>query len=123
MKPVEAGVFALELARAACVLPFVEAASRFVGPRPIVDVLRTIGAFAPRRDPAARARLRRAIGAIDSRVWKKSGCYRRSLVEMALDRGAAAETLHIGLHADGSEGHAWLDSETRKENFDLEITI
>jgi hypothetical protein len=43
-------------------------------------------------------------------------CYRRALVEMAMDPDAASEQLHMGINAGGwlASGHAWLDSSPDK---------
>jgi hypothetical protein len=52
------------------------------------------------------------IAAVDARIPGGSNCYRRALVEMALDASAAEERLFFGLKAHGGarSGHAWLAS-------------
>jgi hypothetical protein len=103
---------ATEVCRVAIVLPFAEAGRLSVGPRAMLAGARALGLRQRRRDPAARRRLRRVIGAIDKRIPGGANCYRRSLVELALDRGAAGEKLLIGLMRTGDpkSGHAWLES-------------
>ena len=68
------------------------------------------------RDAAERARLRRMIVLIDRLFAGGPNCYRRALVEMAMDGGAAMERLHMGLNtgATTATGHAWLDSSPDK---------
>jgi hypothetical protein len=41
-----------------------------------------------------------------------ANCYRRTLLEIALDAGAAEERLFLGLKEQGgpASGHAWLES-------------
>ncbi|MCK6549743.1 hypothetical protein L6R52_28155, partial [Myxococcota bacterium] len=96
------------------------------GPRRLVPLARRLGAHARARNPAERARLRRLIGGVDARLSGASRCYRRVLIEIALDRGAASETVHLGLYARGGErsGHAWLASEgPARERFDAVIEL
>ena len=108
----EIAAIALEASRVAVALPFVEAARRSLGPRAAVARSRSIGSWQRRRDSATRLRFRRIIGAIDRRLPGGANCYRRSLIEVALDRGAAGEQLLMGFMRGGSprSGHAWLES-------------
>ena len=78
---------------------------------------------ARRREPIARQRLRRAIRLVDRLIvpWQPEGnCYRRALIELALDSGAAAEPLRIGLMATAAprSGHAWLGAEDGPRTYD-----
>jgi len=93
-------------------LPRIEWGRRFRGPALLVNRVREYGASAPARDPARRARLRRAIAAVDARLPGGPNCLRRALLEMRLDAGAARELIHFGLRAHGGprSGHAWLSS-------------
>jgi len=53
-------------------------------------------------------------------------CYRRVLIEIGMDAGAAAERLHLGLRADGglNSGHAWLESAPgRLDPYDAEFVV
>src|SRR5262245_36749623 len=109
-----------ELARVAARLPAVEWGRRAQGPEPLVRRLRERGRAARRRTPEDRARLQRVIAAVDRWLrwlrwlrWPLGGgasCYRRALLEMSLDAGAAEEPLHLGLRVPGGprSGHAWL---------------
>jgi hypothetical protein len=70
--------------------------------------------------------LKRAIAAVDARYPGGPNCVRRSLLEMALDRGAAGESLFAGFKAGGGKqtGHAWLASDpTPVERYDAVLTI
>jgi len=60
----------------------------------------------------ARERLRRTIRFVDRLFPSGPNCYRRTLTEIALDAGAAAEPVHMGLQANGGprSGHIWLAS-------------
>jgi hypothetical protein len=99
-----------ELGRVLAVLLVVEVGKRRWGPRRLLATLRRQGGRCRRRDPAARARLQRAIGWVDARIPGGPNCYRRVLLEIALDRGAAAEPFHMGFNVSGGpvRGHAWL---------------
>jgi hypothetical protein len=96
---------------------------RVLAALPIVEMLRRLQG--PARGPAARARLRRAIAWVD-RCLPGGGCYRRVMLEMALDPAAAREPFRIGLHRRGNrvDGHAWLAN--RRGNgtrYDVEIEL
>jgi hypothetical protein len=101
-----------EFARVMCAVPYIEWGRRFRGPRPLTSVLRSRGAKAVARDAQRLILLRRVIGAVDARLPGGANCYRRALLEMRLDAGAARERLHLGLRAHGGpqSGHAWLGS-------------
>lgn len=101
---------ALELLRVARALPAVEHGLAAHPPPAAVARLRARGRRCARRTPAARATLRRAIALADRAAPGGASCYRRALLELALDAGAAAETLWLGLDASGlpRSGHAWL---------------
>lgn len=120
----------IELARVAAALPGVEAGRRREGPKPLAARLRARGAKSRARDAEGRELLRRAIGWIDRKMPGGGNCYRRALLEMRLDRGAAAEPLRMGLKSAGGEvkGHAWLDdrhgeSELGDANYDMEVKL
>lgn len=86
-----------------------------------VTKMRARGAAAHARGPVGRARLRRAIGWIDALAPGGANCYRRVLLEIALDAGAAGERLVFGLDV-GRTGHvAFEDREER--SFDVSFTI
>jgi hypothetical protein len=83
-----------------------------VPPAKLVPAYRARGARRQTRDHASRERLRRMIRFVDRLFPSGPNCYRRTLTEVALDAGAAAEPLHMGLQADGGprSGHIWLAS-------------
>jgi len=66
--------------------------------------MRSRGRKAKARGPIGRARLRRAIGWVDACVPGGENCYRRVLLELALDAGAAEEAVVLGLDV-GKTGH------------------
>src|SRR5258706_507164 len=73
-------------------------------PEKAVSAMRAIGRNAAARDEIGRARLKRAIGWIDAVMPRGGNCFRRTLIELALDAGAAEETLAFGLDV-GRTGH------------------
>lgn len=96
--------FAEELARVAAVVVEVERRRRRDAPERVVREMRARGAIERERGPVGRARLVRAIGWIDAALPGGQNCYRRTLLELALDAGAARETLVFGLDV-GRTGH------------------
>jgi hypothetical protein len=117
------------LREAACVvvaLPGVEWGRRVDGPGPLVARLRERGRTMRERSPLERERLRKVISAIDGRVPGGPNCYRRALLEMSLDGGAARESLHFGLRVPGGprSGHAWLGpSSTPVGSYDVQLDM
>jgi hypothetical protein len=95
-----------DVIRVALRLPRVER-WRSLGPQAATAVAREIGRRAQVRSPRSRARLRRAIHLVD-RVCG-ANCYRRVLLELALDRRAADDPIYLGIRGrhDGGRGHAW----------------
>lgn len=103
---------ALEIVRVLRVV--LEAERRRLGDSPerAVEAMRSHGRGACARGPIARARLRRTIGWIDAMFPGEPNCFRRTLVEVALDARAAEETLVFGLDV-GRTGHvAFLGAES-----------
>jgi hypothetical protein len=114
--------FALELARAAGAARAGERARLHDTPERAIHAMRARGARAPARGPVGRARLRRAIGWIDAATPPPYSCYRRTLLELSLDAGAARETLVFGLDV-GKTGHvAFKDREDVAFDVAFEIT-
>ncbi len=95
--------FAIELRRAAGLARAAER-SRHAPPDAAVRAMRERGARQAERGPIGRARLRRAIGWVDALMPGGPNCYRRTLLELGLDAGAARETLVFGLDVDRT-GH------------------
>lgn len=122
----ETARMALELTRVLAVSLLVEIGRRLWGPRPLVEGLRKLGRHMPERDSPGRNRLQRAIGWVDACFLGPRSCYRRSLLEISLDRDAAAEPFWMGLKADGDpvSGHAWLGSRRgTEERYEVEIEL
>jgi hypothetical protein len=82
------------------------------GPVELTRSLRARGAKHVARSTRRRASLQRTIRVVDRLFPSGPNCYRRSLVEIGMDAGAAAEPLYMGLTAAGGSksGHAWLAS-------------
>jgi hypothetical protein len=121
-----------ELGRILWVLPGVEVGRRCVGPKPLLAMLRRRGVRSRERDPRARARLQQVIDWVDRRFPDGGNCYRRALLEVALDRTAAREPFQMGFHlslpeADGAApepGHAWLGKRGgRPEDYDAVVVL
>lgn len=96
------------------------------GPLYLVGELRARGATRLTRDDSERQRLRRLIAFVDRCFPSGENCYRRALVEIAMDGRAASEALHLGLRAHGGKdsGHAWLGvAKDRKTSYDAEFVI
>jgi hypothetical protein len=91
----------------------VEAYLRTKGFADVLAYFRWRARLAPQRKPIQRKRLRRAIGWIDARMPGGGNCYRRVLLEIALDGGAARESVLVGFHIQTNQvtGHVWLLSE------------
>src|SRR5690242_16482545 len=93
-----------EVIRVLAVAARIEEARLREGPEPLLRRLRAEGARIPPRDQAGRARLARAITSVDARFAGGSNCYRRVLLEVALDADAAARPVMFGLKAGGGPG-------------------
>jgi hypothetical protein len=107
-------------------LPEVEWRRLNEGPAPAVANLRARGHRARRRTADARQRLRRLIAIVDRFLPGEPNCYRRALLEMSLDAGAAEEPLQMGLKVPGGprSGHAWLGtSSTSPAAYDVQVDI
>lgn len=102
--PEEPDDFARELVRAARLVRLADATRRGMSPERAIEHMRARGSREIARGPIGRARLRRAIGWVDALVPGGENCYRRVLLELALDAGAARETVVLGLDV-GRTGH------------------
>lgn len=122
--PSRSGAF-LDAVRVIVALPGVETGRRFEGPASLVRRLRSRSVNERARSDGERARLKRIIRWVDARLPGGGNCYRRSLLEMALDRGAAQEPLHLGLSSTGmpGSGHAWLGAESDGRRYDVVISL
>jgi hypothetical protein len=101
-----------DLGRVLGALPFVEFGRVTLGPSRILPGLRWTAARCRKRSPPERGTLRRVIAAVDARLPGGGNCYRRALLEICIDAGAAEEKLYMGLKTRGGpgSGHAWLAS-------------
>jgi Transglutaminase-like superfamily len=101
-----------DLGRVLVALPFVEFGRVTFGPSRILPRLRRSAERCRRRPPPERGTLRRVIAAVDARLPGGGNCYRRALLEIVIDAGAAEEKLYMGLKTHGGprSGHAWLAS-------------
>jgi hypothetical protein len=113
----------------AAVLPvalWVNRARFLQGPGVLIPILRAQGARARRRDSNARRRLRKVIGFVDRCFPSGRNCYRRTLIEIAVDAGAAEEPVHFGLkaHAAPASGHAWLgEMDAPATDYEVQLDI
>lgn len=110
-----------EMARVIRMVREVDAARAAGSPEQTLRAMRARGATAEQRGPIGRARLRRAIGWVDACVPGGPNCYRRILLESALDAGAARETVVFGLDV-GSTGHVAFEGREER-TFDVAFAI
>jgi hypothetical protein len=116
----------LTVLRIVSLVPAAELHRRFAPMSRCVVHFRARGRRQATRSVDQRIRLRRLIHAIDVRLPDGGNCYRRALIEMALDPTSAAEPLHFGLvrHGGPKSGHAWLGCDlTASKSYDAEFTI
>jgi hypothetical protein len=115
----------VDAVRVLIALPPVEMGRIFEGPAPLVARLRSCAEQRRHRTEEERVQLKRVIAWIDAHLPGGGNCYRRSLLEVALDRGAASETFHMGLRADGGarSGHAWLGADVDGRRYDAVISL
>lgn len=90
-----------------------------------VGAARAMAAGTPRRTFDERRALRAAISLVDRAFITGGNCVRRSLMELALDSGAATEVFHAGFRRAGGprSGHAWLESHGPDGSYDAVVTI
>jgi hypothetical protein len=113
--------FAQEIVRTLRVVSEAEQLRLRNEPERAVRAMRERGRWRTKRGAVGRARLRRAIGWVDAAFAGGPNCFRRTLVEIGLDAGAAEETLVFGLDV-GRTGHVALkDSEDSKFDVSFEI--
>lgn len=116
-----------EIIRAWLIEPEVERGRLGEGPVPLLERLRRWGRAQPTRDPQGRLRLRAAIGIAERLRGRRPNCYRRVLMEVALDAGAAVEPVHLALDSNGGvgSGHAYLEShdQTDGDDYDARFAV
>lgn len=103
----------VDAARVLFALPRIELARRYEGPAPLLQRLRREGRQRSRRSDEGRRRLRKAILALDRRLPGGGNCYRRALLEIALDPDAAQQPFVMGFSSSCApkSGHAWVGSD------------
>jgi hypothetical protein len=113
-----------EVLRVLWALPRVEYGRRRQGPRVLLEALRCRGVQCGARSVEQRRRLRRAIGLVDLACLRRN-CFRRALLEVVLDAGAATEPLYLGFRKDGGQftGHAWLASTGTAQTFPAQFQL
>ena len=107
-------------------VPEVECGRFADGPAQLVWRMRARGRDARARNPDERRRLRRLISLVDRILPGAPSCYRRALLEMGLDAGAAKEPLHLGLRVPGGprSGNAWLGMSSEPVGpYDVQLDI
>jgi hypothetical protein len=123
-----AGVVSLvrDLAAVLLAAPLVERGRLRRGPRPLLARLRARGLRGPIRTDRERARLAKIVRFVDRCFPGGDNCYRRALLEIAVDPIAAKTPLNLGLKSDGGprSGHAWLASSTEAvAPYDAEFSV
>lgn len=116
---------ASNLLGALIVLPAMERRRRVDGPEGATVAARRIGERQRMRSPTGRIKLRRAIGWTDRTLFGEPNCYRRVLLEIALDSGAAREPVIMGFRVGGGAGtgHIWLKSDPPLVDYDVTVAI
>ncbi|MDB4983195.1 MAG: hypothetical protein JWM82_3947 [Myxococcales bacterium] len=120
------GVDLREFVRVLGVVFLVERGRLTLGPARLLPLLRERGQASRSRTPEQRGRLQRMIALVDRFMPGGPNCYRRSLLEVALDSVAAREPLRLGLRKQGgpSSGHAWLPHAAgTAESYDAEFVV
>ncbi|MBX3187373.1 MAG: hypothetical protein KF819_10180 [Labilithrix sp.] len=119
-----ADAFGVEMVRALTEVRDAERARTRETPERALAAMRARGAEAKQRGPIGRARLQRAIGWIDAlsrAVGRRPSCYRRTLLELALDAGAAREPVVFGLDVESTGHIAFKDREERSFDVTFEV--
>lgn len=113
--------FGRELARVLGAVGAAERLRRNETPERAIAVMRARGQRMKKRGPVGRVRLRRAVGWVDAVFPGGPNCFRRVLVELGLDAGAAGEVIVFGLDV-GRTGHvSFKGSEDRAFDVAFEI--
>lgn len=111
----------LELARVLREIRRAERLRLTRGPAEAVNLQRARGRRKRRRSAEGRRILRRAITSADARYLGGANCFRRVLVELALDAGAAEDRLVFGLDI-GRTGHVAFEG-TEDATFDVVFVL
>ena len=111
--------FAIEVGRVLRIVAGIERARLQGSPKEVVAEARARGRSTKTRGPIGRARLHRAIGWVDAAM--KENCYRRVLLELALDAGAAKERVVFSLDVRRT-GHVAFEGR-EEASFDVAFTM
>ncbi len=106
--------------------PGVEAGRLRRGPAVLLHDLRQRGTRGPARTVAERARLAKVVRLVDACFPGGGNCYRRALLEIAVDPVAASTPLRLGLKSGGGfrSGHAWLATSAEEHvRYDAEFSV
>jgi hypothetical protein len=107
-------------------LPQIESLRRAQGPQQAISAVRLLGQKTAPRNEQSRRCLRRAIHWVDCSLADGGNCYRRALLEMALDGAAASQPFIMGFKTNPRHvaGHAWLSPATSSaERYDFELQL
>lgn len=115
----------IEVIRAIRVARRVERLRKLESLHSAVRGARALSAGTRRRTLSERRALRTAISLVDRAFVSGANCVRRSLMELALDSGAATESFRAGFRRLGGprSGHAWLESHGPDGSYDAVVTI
>jgi hypothetical protein len=104
--------------------PIVERDRRRLGPAPLLARLRGEAKAFRERTPAERRRLGQIVSFVDFCMPGGGNCYRRALLQIAVDPQAADDVLRFGLRAHGGpqSGHAWLEGQPSGGRYDAEFS-
>jgi hypothetical protein len=100
-----------------------------VGPNRAVLLARRLGQKAMARSVRDRRALVSVISVVDRFCVGGPNCYRRVLLEVAMDAGAAREVVKMGFRSSGGQGsgHAWLGDavamDGRSQPYDAIVSI
>lgn len=115
-----------EFLRVLVAAPRIERLRRTVGPKIAMGIVRRDGAKRAARGWSQRRSLARAVALVDRLFPTGPNCYRRVLLEAALDAGAAREPLMMGFRTDGRDGrqtgHAWLGNNPPASSYDVIVS-
>jgi hypothetical protein len=113
----------VEVCRVLPILSRIELARSRQSPLRLLSRLRQQARRTPRR--RSRVCLQRAIRWVDARMAGGGNCYRRALLEVALDRGAAAEPLLLGFDMIDKRlaGHAWLPGSEQAGTYHFTVRL
>lgn len=107
------------------VLPSVERSRMKDGPATAIARAREAGLSRGFGSSRQRRQTKRVVAWLDRRLFAQPNCYRRVLLEIALNRQAAGERVMLGFRGAGGtgSGHAWLESDVPPEPYEAILSI